>query len=307
MKQVKILVCVYAIFFGLLNISDSSPSSNVLNIVIILDTSDRVAEQKHPGQMKRDIAIVGEIVNQFVKNTNENINNSDELEYDDDLTVVVPDQPSVIVPGQPPNPPPIPLEITSRLTIEDPRDPNNPFTSLADIRADLETQEKALLDELPKVYAHVQQYRQTGSDIWEWFVDEAEDYLLEDARNLIICISDGYLDFDRSIIAMRDKGTYMEVEKFRGDPDMENKIKNGQGLLSGGKDFSPYNVKFLMAGIDPRHERDSGAPYQEDFKIIKVYWETWLNAMGVKEMDFVRQGRPVQTLRRKMQSFISIP
>lgn len=229
MKQLKFWVCIYAIFFSLLNINTSdgqglrSSSSNALNIVVILDTSDRIAENKHPGQMKRDIAIVREIVNQFADTAYEHILNSDELEYDDYLTVVVPGQPTVVVPGQPPDPPPIPLEITSRLTIEDPKDLNNPFTSLADIRANLEKQKQALLDELPKVYAHVQQYRQTGSDIWEWFVDEAKDYFSKDAQNLIICISDGYLDFDRSIREKRDKGTYMEVEKFRGDPDWEKR------------------------------------------------------------------------------------
>ena len=310
MKQMKVLVGIYAIFFALLNInvSDSqslrSSSSNALNVIVILDTSDRVSTEKHPGQVERDIAIVEEIVNQFAITVNEHILNADELEYDDYLTVVVPSQPTVVVPGQPPVPPPIPLEITSRLTIQDPKDPNNPFTSLADIRADLEKQKKTLLDELPKVYAHVQQYRQTGSDIWEWFIDEAEDYFLEGAHNLIICISDGYLDFDRSIIDKRDKGTYMEVEKFRYDPDWKKKIRNGEGLLSKKRDFSRDNVKFLMTEIALRHDKEgSGAAYQEDFEIIKAYWETWLNAMGIQETDFIKQGRP---LRRKLQSFMSL-
>ena len=43
-------------------------------------------------------------------------------------------------------------------------------------------------------------------------------------------------------------------------------------------------------------------PYQQDFEIIKGYWETWLNAMGIKETDFIKQGRP---LRKKLQLFIS--
>ena len=304
MKQMKILVGIYVILFSFLNVntSDSKASTNALNIVVILDTSDRVAKKKHPHQEKRDIAIIGEIVNEFAKTVNEHILNSDKLEYDDYLTVVVPSQPTVVVPGQPPDPPPIPLEITSRLTIEDPKDPNNPFTSLADIQNNLEKQKQALLDELPKVYAHVQQYKQTGSDIWEWFVVEAKGYFSKDSQNLIICISDGYLDFDRSIREKRDKGTYMEVEKFRGDPDWEKKIKSSEGLSSKEKDFSSYNVKFLMTEIDLRHERDSGAPYQEDFEIIKAYWETWLNAMGIKETDFIKQGRP---LRKKLQLFIA--
>ena len=295
MKKTKIFIVVCAVFFSLLNASKSDgkeskiPSPNVLNIIVVLDTSDRVSKEKHPDQMKRDIEIVEEIVTQFEEGVEGHILESDGLAYKDYLAVVIPAQPSVS---------PIPWAITDKLTIEDPGD----HKSLGGIFDDLKEQKEILLDEMPKLYDFVEQHKQTGSDIWDWFQSEAEDYLLADQLNLIICLSDGYLNFDKSIEAKRQKGTFMQIGKLRDDPNWKEKIHGSEGLLSIGKDFSHYNVKFLMAEINLQSEKGSGIPYQQDFEIIKAYWETWLDSMGIKETDFIKHGRP---LKKKIQSFIS--
>ena len=71
MRKMKIFVVICAVFFSLLNVNKSdgkelkSSPSHVLNVIVILDTSDRVSKKKHPDQMKRDIEIVEEIVTQF--------------------------------------------------------------------------------------------------------------------------------------------------------------------------------------------------------------------------------------------------
>lgn len=295
MRKIKTFVVICAVFFNLLNVNKSdgkeskSASPDVLNIIVILDTSDRVLKKKHPGQMKRDIEVVAEIVAEFKGVVRGHIDKSDNLAYKDYLAVVIPAQPSV---------PPIPWGITDKLAIEDPGD----HKSLAGIFTDLKEQEEILLGEMPKLYKFIEQHKQTGSDIWDWFQSEAEDYFLAGQPNLIICISDGYLNFDKSIEAKRRKGTYMRVRELRDDPNWKQKIHGGEGLLPIGKDFSRYNVKFLMAEITLQSEKGSGIPYQQDFEIIKEYWETWLNSMGIKDTDFIKQGRP---LKKKIQSFIS--
>ncbi len=295
MRKMKIFVVVCAVFFSLLNVNKSdgkeskSRSPDVLNIIVILDTSDRVSKRKHPGQMKRDIEIVEEIVIEFEGVVRGHIDKSDNLAYKDHLAVVIPAQPSV---------PPIPWGMTDKLTIEDPGD----HKSLAGIFTDLKEQKEVLLDEIPKLYEFVEQHKQTGSDIWDWFQSEAEDYLLADQLNFIICLSDGYLNFDKSIEAKRRKGTFMQIGKLRGDLNWKQKIHGSAGLLPIGKDFSRYNVKFLMVEINLQSEKGSGIPYQQDFEIIKEYWKTWLNAMGIKDTDFIKQGRP---LKKKIESLIS--
>ena len=114
----------------------------------------------------------------------------------------------------------------------------------------------ALLDEMPRLYEFVTQHPQTGSDIYEWFKYEAEPYFDKGKRNLIICLSDGYLNFDRNIEANRIPDTFMRIRELRDDPNWQHRIHNSEGLKPIGKDFSPYNVKFLMLEIAP--QRDGG-------------------------------------------------
>ena len=109
-----------------------------------------------------------------------NVGKSTEFAYQDQLTIIVPDQPTV---------PPIPLKIMMNLTIEDPGD----YKSVSAIHEDLKKTRDALPSELSKLYEFVQEHKQTGSDIWDWFQYEAVDYLSAAHQNLIICLSDGYL------------------------------------------------------------------------------------------------------------------
>ena len=286
MRKMKNFVVVCVIFFSLLNANKSEASPNGLNIIVILDTSNRT---RHPGQIERDIEIVGEIVTEFEKVVRDHINNSDNLEYKDSLAVVVPEQPSV---------PPIPWAIMEKLTIEDPGG-HRSLEGSSGIFTDLEKQKKVLLDEMPKLYEFVEQHEQTGSDIWSWFKYEAKDYFSSDHQNLIICLSDGYLYFDSNIEARRLPGTYMRVRTLRDDSNWPQKIHGGEGLSPIGKDFSPLNVKFLMGEITLQSD-SSGIPYQQDFDIIKEYWATWLNSMGIQDLDFRRR-----LSRKRIKSFIS--
>ena len=288
----KMFVVAYTVLLTIFNVNkldgQESLSPNVLNIIVILDTSDRVSREKHPRQIERDIEIVKVIVAQFDKVVRKHIGQSEELAYEDSLTVIIPDQPAV---------PSIPWEIVETLKIEDPGD----CESVREIHDNLAQQEKTLLDGLSKLYEFVQQHSQTGSDIWDWFRSEAEDYFDEDKRNLIICLSDGYLNFDKSIEARRCEGTFMKISELRDDPNWKQKILDGEGLKPIGKDFSAYNVKFLMLEVALQSD-SSGIPYQQDFDIIKTYWDTWLNSMGIKDADFIKQGRPVL---HKIRSLIS--
>ncbi len=297
MKVFVVVLCV--IFFSFLNVKTSdgetlkSPLFKPVNIIVILDTSDRISKKKHPGQMERDRYIVEEIVKQFQEVVIGHIDQADNLEYEDRLEVVVPDQPGVDS---------IPPSIMKKLKIEHPL--GREFASLegaSGIFTDLDNQKKVLLDEMPNLFKDVQKHEpHPGSDIWSWFDLEAKDYLLENHQNLIICISDGYLDFEEKIKRGRNKGTYMEVEKYRNKPDWKQKIQSGGGLSPIEEDFSHYDVKFLMLEIALRSERNSDVPYQIDFNIIREYWKTWLKSMGIKDTDFIKQGRPV---RRKIESF----
>ena len=281
MKNPKAIVIVsYLTFLMFLNIG-ALAEAKPINIVIILDTSDRISDEKHPGQIERDKEIIEEIVTEFEKITKRHILASEKLEYHDRLTIAIPNQPSV---------PPVPRQIMKDLAIAD-KDRDS-HRSLAGINADVENRKQVFLNTLDTLYEFVRQHRHTGSDIWEWFKYEAESYFSESHQNIVICISDGYLNFDNRIEDMRISRTYMQVKELRDYPQWKQKIQGGEGLLTIGQDFSRYNIDFLMSEIYLQTD-ENNVPYQKDFQIITFYWEIWLNAMKIKSTDFGKVGHPV--------------
>ena len=117
----------------------------------------------------------------------------------------------------------------------------------------------------------------------------------------LICVSDGYLDFNVDI--PRAKGTYIpyrDVVKFRKDPtNWEQKFDGeGDGLLKAGE-FSPYYAKFLMVEINFR--------YMLDLPILKKYWRTWLESMGINHTKFVPKPSDYRSNRaiEEIEAFIS--
>ena len=276
MKQTNVaLIMSWVLSLIFVGVSNAKP----LNIVIILDTSDRVSDERHPGQIENDKRIIEEIVTEFETVTKQNIMASEKLEYKDRLMIAIPNQPGV---------PPVPRQITQGLVIKGEGD----YRSLAGIQGDLETRKKSLFRTLDTLYEFVRQYRHTGSDIWEWFKYEAESYFLANHQNIVICISDGYLNFDNIIEERRIPRTYMQVRKLRDDPQWRQKIQKGEGLLTTGQDFSRYNIDFLMSEIRLQTD-ENGVPYQKDFPIITRYWEVWLASMNITSVSFGKVGHPV--------------
>ena len=272
---------VFYLTFSMFSNIGASAEAKPMNIVIILDTSDRISDEKRPGQIERDKEIIEEIVTEFEKVTERHILASERLQYQDRLTIAIPNQPSV---------PPVPRQIVKDLTIAD-KDSGS-HRSLAGIKADVKNRKQVFLKTLDTLYEFVRQHRHTGSDIWEWFKYEAESYFSESHQNIVICISDGYLNFDNRIENMRIPRTYMQVRELRDDPQWKQKIQGGEGLLTIGQDFSRYNIDFLMSEIQLQTD-ENNVPYQKDFQIITFYWEVWLKAMKIKSTDFGKVGHPV--------------
>lgn len=288
MKKTNFIVVMYILFLIFINVShsDSKASDSPLNIIVIIDTSDRVSKEKHPDQRQRDIEILKEIVDRFYKLVEPTIMKGGTIKTPHSLTFVVPSQLKTQNPSN---------EIINKLTIEAPkkRSENPGF----------QKRKEELIDAISQLYDHVQQNPQTGSDIWDWFRSQAKPSFSRNHQNLIICLSDGYLNFDIDIEAERPKGTCMRIGALRDDPDAVKKIKNGsEGLLPVG-DFSDFKTKFLMLEIRLREK--NGVKFFRDFVIIQTYWKTWLNAMGIKEIDFFEQ-LPPGGLRNTIGNFIQL-
>ena len=273
MKKINVVVVVYILFLIFLNVSlsDSKASDAPVNIIVIIDTSDRVCKERHPDQRERDINILKEIVDRYSKIIEREakigkINNHK-------LNFVVPDQSKTKNPSD---------DIKGKLTITAPEKRSG--------YPKFQKRKQELIDVIPELYDHVQQHPQTGSDIWDWFRSQARSPLSTDHQNRIICLSDGYLNFDIEIERKRPKGTYMRVGALRNDPGAVNKIKNGSEGLRPVGHFSDFNIKFLM--LEVRLREENGVRHFQDSDIIEAYWKTWLNTMGIKDTEFFEQLDP---------------
>lgn len=290
MKKIRVFVTIWAIFLLFLPIckldgqESAAPSVTPINIIVILDTSNRVSKEKHPGQAQRDRKIVAEIINLFEMKAKKFIQTTEDKKYPYTLTFVVP--PEYGTDSK------IPSEITDNLTI-----------GPEEIYPKLKKQKEALLQSIEELYRIVESRSLAqfpGSDIWYWFKYQAE--LKKDANNCILCFSDGYLNFDEDIEKDLGKGRYMQIGKLRRDPAWVETIQNEE-LLETGKNFRDYNVKFMMVEITLK-KAESGVLYEKDFDILTAYWTTWLKSMGITDSKFTQSNLGIPQLKNQIQSFI---
>ena len=96
MKNTKIYATIIAAFLILIvgNNSDGQeskpPPSKLVNIVVILDTSDRVAKGKHPNQVDKDIEITKGLVDFYYERARRKM-----FSTQNRLAFVVPNQPEI--------------------------------------------------------------------------------------------------------------------------------------------------------------------------------------------------------------------
>jgi hypothetical protein len=299
-KNIKVLATVLAAALLLLTVGCTSEKSDAkdissgksltkpVNIIVIVDTSDRVSKVRNPLQVEKDIKITKNIVNIFEEKF---VRPNLYIGSKDRLALAIPEQPNIS---------PIQQQTLENLKIwPTPKQRTSGAPEFKKMKTNL-------LGAIDQLYQSVgKQTEFTGSDIWKWFRDSAGVYLKPDTRNYIICLSDGYLDFNNDIQNGRSKiGNktsyipYSQVKKFRDMPNWKQEFHTkGHGLLEIKQDFSNDNVKFLMVEITHRH--------MLDLEIVKEYWQTWLKSMGITDSQFLPTQDDPEIVIEKIKEFIS--
>ena len=162
--------------------TQKSPSSDNVNIVVILDISDRIdpSNEKHArkDQAQRDIKIVEHIIarfeDEFVMKHLEKLV-LDLGPYLHRLTVAIPQQPKA---------PPIPSSITDHLTIKD--------SAHGGERTEFEKRKNLMIQAINALYQR-KDNPFTGADIWSWFKNHARYALKKDGFHKLYHLSFGWL------------------------------------------------------------------------------------------------------------------
>ena len=218
-----------------------------LNVSVYLDLSDRLERQMSPSQKERDIEIVN-YMTEIVKNhavAQKILPSKDRIKVffypapnDSKINLLSKDLEMDLSKAQPAEKKKMLLEFQERFT-----------TSLS------------------KIYdATLQGKNWIGSDVWGFFKKQIDAYCIrEDARNIIVILTDGYLFYAPNKQKNGDNYSYIL-------PQTLSNPKSGLIVSRQGLD----NIEVLMLEInpyDPKHQDQ-----------IETILQNWLKAMGVQKM-----------------------
>ena len=233
-------------------------SKKPLNISIYLDLSDRLERQMTPSQMERDIEIV-KYLTEIVKNHAVS---------------------QKILPSK------------DRIKVFFYPTPNDSKISLLsqDLEMDLSKAQPAekkqmLLDfqekfntSLTKIYESTMQAKNwIGSDIWGFFKKQVDTYCIrEDARNIIVILTDGYLYYGPN--KQKDGNNYSYILPQTLSNPNSGLIVSRQGL---------ENLEVLLLEVNPYDPK-----HQDQMEAIL---QNWFRNMGVQKMFVGETDQPSNT------------
>lgn len=239
-----------------------------LNLTILIDLSDRISEQKNPGQVQKDLYIINSVLEAFKKY----LHYKGVVQSDDKIKVVF----------YPLNNSSIYQDIADSLNLD--------FEQL-----DLKERKKifANLNEiynrnLKLIYSIASKYQTyPGSDLFNYFKHRIiDDCVINDNRfiNVLVILTDGYL-YDANVkYNFGNRFSYLaplanHIVQFRRMNNWEEVFdKKDFGLIKLDNDLSKLNI--LVAEINPPQN------HPEDFDILKKYWSKWLIEQKVKKGNF---------------------
>lgn len=291
MNRIKILCAFLAILaFGCGDSSNSETSEKEypVNIIILLDLSDRISLHKHQDakqQIYDDIHDCRVIIDVVYSILDKKRYRGPKLK----LQFFVVDQPGFVI------------------DFDDQKRLLSFYHNINEIRnsEDFENIEDIVIDTIYKSYIDTlcgSEERFPGADIWAWFRNKSKDALIKNHRNYIICITDGLLQFDN--VDGRPKGSYMKnIDKLVENPtNWEEEIEKPPYKLIApdGIKFKSYtyDVQFLLIGI--KYETQENIITKE--KIIRAIWKNWLSSMGIDNPRFLHS----RVQENAIREFLSI-
>lgn len=267
-------------------------NSEHYNICVLLDLSDRINPEYHSYQITKDKKIIERILSIFKKKVREKYIQGSR----DKLQIAIAYQP-----------------VDYDATLQEAGDkfivdmdklmPIQKRETFDDMTATI----TSAIDTVYSVATHSKKF--VGADIWGFFMNELDNYTAqldsENIRNILIILTDGYIQFDNAVLDYRPPGegnrtTYMLVKMFLDDPDWETKFDNedDHGLISGDKDHRNWEVMVLE--INPK-----SGPNTTEHKIIEKYWMKWLGEMNIKHRSFLTSSLTTKKIEGIIEGFLA--
>ena len=258
--------------------SVSATKTQQLNIVVLLDLSDRILKEKNPSNMERDI----EIVRNLTKIFKQDMAAKGAYSAKGKMQVVFSPAPSN----------PAIAELASLLNydlseMQEPKAKKVVYDSI----------ETRFTRAMTQLYTIAQEKSEwPGCDIWRFFKDDIETYIKDGYRNVVVVITDGYIYYEKTKYQSEHKYTYLlpqnlNSEKLRGDimkiPEIIS--KNNFGLMPTGKKYPEVEAMFLE--LSPSND------FPSDYDVMDIVLQNWCNEMDMKKVKVRKTDMPVNTAK----------
>lgn len=260
------------------------------NFCVLIDLSDRIDKIRYPNQVQKDIAIIKNIISIFHEQVKKNlyVNSKDKIQ------IIVAPQPVPYVSTL--------HKIADRLRID-----MSEFKNPRDKRVKLQSMEDSLLSGIDILYRKATQNpRFLGADIWGFFKDDIDNYIInsseDSVKNIFIILTDGYIQFEKEILSSRpprgNRTSYMLVNEFLNDPNWHIRFDlEDHGLIPINKNYK--NVEVLVLEVRPNNILN---PVEYD--IIKKYWYKWFDEMGIRKRNIQKTQDSAAQVKKLIKDFI---
>lgn len=235
-----------------------TPKAKPLNVLVLLDLSDRLLNRN---QAEEDIMLIQSVYQHFYEKSRLDLFINAKHRF---RVVVLPQNTT----------PPVVYDYENQL-----------FLHLDAIAAAQKKQAcDKLSNELASLLQRLYKAAHTGSkpehyagvDIWRYFNEQLPSDLDPDYDNRIVIFSDGYFDFEDPKHALR-KGNRMTYSGYmaalRGKPDWKTQAEQKDfGLMRLNKKMSP--ARLTVCGIQPKYEQ------LQEIDMLIYFWEKWAKECG---------------------------
>lgn len=239
-----------------------TPTNQNLNLSIFLDLSDRISPKIHPNTTmeyyKRDLGYISSIANAF------------ESHMLHKKVILMNDRMQVFLDPLPANKEI--NDIVGQLRIS--------FTKDNVTKEKIESINTNYAGLTSKLYeSAIQDDNYIGSDIWGFCKNKINDYCISDGyRNIFIIITDGYAYHKDNVFTDKNRSSYLTTKRISQlgltNSNWEQVFSEKDcGFIA--KNSNLNNFEVMVIGLNAYKK----TPFEED--IIKMYWEKWLNEMGV--------------------------
>ncbi|MBL4708434.1 MAG: hypothetical protein JKY48_08365 [Flavobacteriales bacterium] len=262
------------------NIFDSIPP---MNVIVLLDLSNRIDTLKHPDQARRDQTVIKSVLDIF----GERQKQFGYLASKDKLSIVFADQANPAIKG---------FEFSDKLSLDMEDRMTHPK---------YKKKKKIILQSCSLLYQQAIKQADSGADIYTWLKDQFSNYHRDGKyENKVIVLTDGYLAFDKDISIRRPKGTqinWSNFETLRRHPanweEYYNRKKMGF-LPIKGINFDKTEV--MLMEIEPRETNKN----PHEFDLLKHFWIDWMDKMSI-EGKVVKTFSDVNQLNYGLKKFLS--